>query len=53
MKRYRKKGGISRLIAILTTQSLLYKIMSTYFLESSISENTWDLKRRGCILTLL
>ena len=37
--------------SILTLQTFLYKSMSAFFLETSISENMSDLKGRGCVLT--
>ena len=37
---------------MLTLQTLLYKSVSAFILETSISENMVDLKERGCILTL-
>ena len=36
---------------MLTLQTLLYKSVSAFILETSISENMVDLKERGCILT--
>ena len=38
--------------AILTLQTLLYKRVYVFFLETSISESMGDLKGRGYILTL-
>ena len=38
--------------AILTLQTLLYKRVYVFFLETSVSESMGDLKGRGYILTL-
>ena len=43
---------VSRYFAILTLQALLHKDLSVYLLDTSISENIGDLKKKGCILKL-
>ena len=44
--------AVSRFFVILTLQDLLYKNVYEFFLETNISKNMCQLKRRWCILPL-
>ena len=48
---YMKKQGISQFFAFLTLQTLLYKSMTAFFLETIVLENMDELKGKGGVLT--
>ena len=52
-EKVQEKIGAKLIFAILTLQTILYRNVTAFFLETSIPENMGDSKGRECFLTLL